>query len=191
MRDIVKLGCILMTYTLVVGIALAAVNIKTMPRIEANKAAAENAARTKVLPDMAGEYEKKNDGSDLSYWIGYIDKEKTEIGGFIFTAKGTGYSSTIEIMVGVDIHGKIAGVKILSQQETPGLGAKAVEIHRGESEPWFTRQFKGKSVEDDIKVTKDGGNIDAITGATITSRTITTSINTGLVTLKDIVGGQL
>lgn len=190
MRDIAKIGCILMTYTLVVGVALAFVNIKTEPVIEANKAAAENAALAEVLPDMAGDYELKDEDTDFPYWVGYRDAEKKEIGGYIVIARGAGYSSLIETMVGVDVNGIITGVKILFQQETPGLGAKSVEIHRGESGPWFTGQFRGKSIMDDIKIAKDGGSIDAITGATITSRTITDSINREVVKLKEIMGIQ-
>ena len=190
MRDIAKIGCILMIYTLVVGVALAFVNIKTEPIIEANKAAAENAALAEVLSDMAGDYELKGEDTDFSYWIGYKDMEKSEIGGFIVIARESGYSSIIETMIGTDVDGIITGVKILFQQETPGLGAKSVEILRGESEPWFTRQFRGKSIMDVIKVSEDGGSIDAITGATITSRAITDSINREAIKLKEIMGIQ-
>ena len=58
------------------------------------------------------------------------------------------------------------------------LGAKATEIKPGEETPWFQQQFAGKSPVD-IKVDKDGGQIVSITGATITSRTVTTSIQKG------------
>ena len=191
MRDIIKFGCILMAYTLVVSVALAFVNIKTTPLIEVNKAAAENSARKEVMPGMSGDYELKGEGSDFPYWIGYKGGEKSEIGGYIFITSGTGYSSTIETMVGVDVNGTITGVKILFQQETPGLGARAEEINRGENEPWFTRQFKGKSLEDDIKVEKDDGTIDSVTGATITSRAITDSVSEGIAKLNKIVGGRI
>ena len=90
MRDIAKIGCILMIYTLVVGVALAFVNIKTEPIIEANKAAAENAALAEVLSDMAGDYELKGEDTDFSYWIGYKDMEKSEIGGYIVISHESG-----------------------------------------------------------------------------------------------------
>ena len=184
-----KLGIILMVYALVAGGALAFVNIKTDPLIIKNRIAEENNARAEILPVMAGGYEEKNERSDFPYWIGYRDAGKKEIGGYVFIALGTGYSSVISAMVGVDPGGKIIGVKVLSQQETPGLGAKVVEIRHGESDPWFTRQFSGKTVQDDIKVKKDGGTIDSITGATISSRAVTNSINAGLKKLMGIVGG--
>ncbi len=115
--------------------------------------------------------------------------EKKEPGGYIFVTRGNGYSSTIETMVGVDMYGKIRNAKILFQQETPGLGAKVEEIRYRETESWFTKQFKGKTVTDDIRVIKDGGNIDAVTGATISSRAVTNSINSGLVELEKTIGG--
>ncbi|HDY86745.1 MAG TPA: RnfABCDGE type electron transport complex subunit G [bacterium] len=191
MRDIIKFGCILMAYTLVVSVALAFVNIKTTPLIEVNKVAAENFARKEVLPGMSGDYELRGEGSEFPYWIVYKDAEKSEIGGYIFITSGEGYSSTIETMIGVDVNATITGVKILFQQEIPGLGAKAEEIIHGENDPWFTRQFKGKSFGDNIKVEKDGGTIDSITGATITSRAITDYISEGLTKLNNIMGGRI
>ncbi len=128
-------------------------------------------------------------GNEFSCWTGYFDAEKSRPGGYIFIVEGTGYSSTIKTMVGVDQQGVITGVKILSQQETPGLGAKVEEILYGETEPWFTRQFKGKTASDNIRVATAGGNIDSITGATISSRTVTNSINRGLAQLVKKVGG--
>ena len=188
MRDILKLGFILLAYSLIAGIALAYVNIKTKPTIAENKSASENNAREEVLPGMEGGFEVKGEDSDFPYWIGYIDNSKTQIGGYVFIAKEKGYSSVVETMVGVDNEGKINGIKVLSQQETPGLGTKIVEIRHGDTEPWFYKQFTGKNASDNIMVTKDGGNIEAITGATITPRAVTSSINKGLNRLKEATG---
>jgi electron transport complex protein RnfG len=64
---------------------------------------------------------------------------------------------------------------VLSQQETPGLGTRCQEIRRGETEPWWQAQFKGKRISE-VAVDKDNGIIQSITGATITSRAITDGI---------------
>jgi len=193
MRDILKLGVILMIYNVVAGASLAYVNIMTKERITANKAVFEDAARKEVLPGMDGGFEQKGalkvGDYDCPYWIGYADKAKTAPGGYVFIARGKGYSSVIGTMVGVGKDGKITGVKVISQQETPGLGTRIAEIRYGESDPWFYRQFKGKSTEDNLKVKKDGGTIDAVTGATISPRAVTNSINKGLVKLREAVGG--
>jgi Na+-translocating ferredoxin:NAD+ oxidoreductase subunit G len=184
-----------MAYSLAAGAALGYVNLKTKPIIMSNKEAAEKSSRLEVLPGMTGGFESKGnmtvDGREFPLWIGYKDEAKKQPGGYVFIAKGKGYSSVIETMVGVGLDGKITGNKILSQQETPGLGTKVIESRPNENNPsWFTGQFVGKSAEDNLKVKKDGGEIDAVTGATVTPRAITNSINKGLVKLKEVVGGK-
>jgi len=187
-RDILKLGAILTIYAVTAGGALALVNIQTSPLIEANRTAAQDEARGRVLPGMAGGYELQDAESELPYWIGYRDAAKSEVGGYIFIAYGPGYSSTVETMIGVGTDGKIVGAVVLFQQETPGLGAKVEEVRHGEDEPWFTRQYIGMSRSDNIAVTKDGGTIDSITGATISSRAVTNSIRRGLELLQEKTG---
>lgn len=193
MRDILKLGVILMIYNVVAGASLAYVNIMTKDRVAENKATSDDTARKEVLPGMDGGFEQKGalkvGDYDCPYWIGYADKAKTVSGGYLFIARERGYSSVIETMVGVGENGRITGIKVIFQQETPGLGAKITEIRYGESAPWFYRQFKGKSAEDNLKVKKDGGTIDSVTGATISPRAVTDSINKGLAKLKETVGG--
>ena len=79
-----------------------------------------------------------------------------------FTSKG--FSGTINIMVGFDMDGNIVGTSVISHAETPGLGAKMTE-------PAFASQFVGKNPSSfRLSVTKDGGDVDAITASTITSR---------------------
>ena len=191
MREIIKFGTILMLYTLVAGALLAFVYIKTSPIIESNKMAASgDTVRIQVLPGMNGGFEQQGEGSEFPYWIGYPDAGKKKPGGYILIARGKGYSSTIEIMVGVDIEGAITGVKVLFQQETPGLGDKIEEIRAGEDAPWFTRQFIGKSASDNLSLKKDSGFIDAISGATISSRAVTNSIKNGLNNLRTVLAGK-
>jgi len=75
-----------------------------------------------------------------------------------------GYGGAIDILIGIEPDGRLRGIRIISQQETPGLGAKI-----GESE--FLDQFARLSV-DEIALSRDGGAIDAITGATISSKAV-------------------
>jgi Predicted NADH:ubiquinone oxidoreductase, subunit RnfG len=71
------------------------------------------------------------------------------------------------MLVGFDFKGEIKGIKILSQEETPGLGAKIDEIKFGEKKPWFLQQFEGRLAgELDLR------DIQAITGATISSKAV-------------------
>ena len=191
MREIVKLSTVLMIYTLVAGALLAFVYIKTSPIIESNKMASSgDTVRIQVLPGMDGGFEQKGEGSEFPYWIGYMDAGRKKPGGYILIARRKGYSSTIETMVGVDIEGTVTGVKVLFQQETPGLGDKIEEIRAGEDAPWFTRQFIGKSASDNLAFTKDGGVIDAITGVTISSSAVTNSIKNELNNLQAALAGE-
>jgi len=187
---IVKLGSILLTYCLVAGVLLALVHIKTAPVIEANKASSGEAVMVEILPGMDGGFVQQGEETAFPYWIGYSKPGKRNPGGYIFIALGKGYSSTIETMVGVDINNVITGVKVLFQQETPGMGDKIEEVSPGENDPWFTRQFIGKSVNNTITLAADGGGIDAISGATISSLAVTESIASGLRNLKDALAGK-
>jgi Na+-translocating ferredoxin:NAD+ oxidoreductase subunit G len=93
--------------------------------------------------------------------------------GYALFVSGTGYSGDIKMLLGIDAKGKISGVEILSQSETPGLGARCIEIKRGHNEPWFLKQFNGKDAAS-LKL-KD---IETITGSTITSKAILESLQT-------------
>lgn len=81
-----------------------------------------------------------------------------------------GYGGPIELMVGIDGKGKVSGVKVLNHRETPGLGANIVGTK-------FLDQFKGKTFDDPIEPKKD---IDAITGATISSRAVCVGVREAL-----------
>ena len=140
-----------------------------------------------VLPGMHGGYNQQGEGSEFSYWIGFLDLGKSKPGGYIFIASGESFASTIETMVAVDTDGKIVGIKVISHEETPGYGDKIEEIREGEDAHWFTGQFIGKSASDSIALKEDSVDIDAITGATVSSNAVTESINTGLKKLVKIM----
>ncbi len=177
-----------MVYSLTAGTLLAYVYIKTEPIIQANRSAVDPKVLSAVLPGMDGGYELKG-STEFPYYIGYKDPGKTVVGGYIFTASGKGYSSTVKTLVGVDTTFTIVGARVTSQQETPGLGDKLIEIKPGATSPWFTDQFKGLSIKDKIAVKKDAGTIDALTGATISSRGVANSIQTGLKNMQAALTG--
>jgi electron transport complex protein RnfG len=131
-----------------------------------------------VLTGMTGGFVKTAGASGFEYWTGYTDAAKKTPGGYAFIAKGEGFASTIQTLVGVGVNGKIVGTKVIFQEETPGYGDRILEVKEGEKSPWFTSQFMGKSGTVALKA--DGGAIDAITGATISSKAVTSSIDAGL-----------
>ncbi|MBW1679912.1 MAG: RnfABCDGE type electron transport complex subunit G [Deltaproteobacteria bacterium] len=96
-----------------------------------------------------------------------------------YGSAATGYHGLIEVMVGIDINGKITGVSIMTHTETPGLGARVVE-------PAFTGQFKGLVLSDALKVKKDGGKIDSVSGATFSSRGVVTAVRQALESFSKI-----
>ncbi len=192
MKNILKLSFILGCFCIAAAFSLAGVNKITKPRIELERKKAINNALKFVLPYAKTITENKTP-DDKIYYSGFSTEDTTQSPtGYAFITYGQGYSSRIQTMVGIDNEGIIQAISILFQQETPGLGAKATEIKPGEETPWFQQQFEGKSPVD-IKVDKDGGEIVSITGATITSRTVTTSIQKGfdLLSLKKKVGRHL
>ena len=90
-------------------------------------------------------------------------------------ASAMGFSDQIIIMVGLDKANNIVNYEVLSQKETPGLGTKCVD--------WFKNQINGKSIDTDFKVKQDGGDVDAITAATISSRAFLNAVENARETL--------
>jgi electron transport complex protein RnfG len=106
---------------------------------------------------------------DLTYNLAY-DAEGNFIGAAVKTYSKNGFGGKIELMVGMLANGVINKVSVLSQAETPGLGANMV------NEKWKS-QFDGKDPKNFIlKVKKDGGDVDAITAATISSRAVSEAV---------------
>ena len=83
-----------------------------------------------------------------------------------------GYSSIIKMLVGIDSHNKITELRVLEQMETPGLGANIEKIE-------FYEQFTGLT-QDDIALKNEGGEIDGVTGATISSRAVIAGVKDAL-----------
>ncbi len=82
--------------------------------------------------------------------------------GLAYDGTAAGYKGPIDVMVGLTPEGKLTGVSVMTQKETPGLGAKIVE-------PAFTDQFKGQDMSGELKMASEGGKISAISGATVSS----------------------
>ncbi len=189
MKDILKLGGILLLVTAIAGAALSMVNSITKPKIEYQKQLIAKQALQAAIPSANPDLiEEVKENEQVIYYIGYGDSSKQAIAGYAFLAKQPGYSSVIETMVGVDTTGKILGIKIIAQTETPGLGTKITEVKYGQTSSWFQDQFVNQRGAG-LAVDKDGGQIKSITGATISSRAVTVSIKNGLETLENRIGG--
>jgi len=157
---------------LVASLALALVNNVTKGPIEkVNQEKIANAV-AKVLPaykeytiDTVTVETPKGDAQMVRYTA--VNEAGELVGKAIESFDDNGFGGRLSAMVGFDAEGNISGYEILASAETPGLGAKA--------DQWFQKDGKGNVIglnpaNDNITVKKDGGQVDAITGSTITSR---------------------
>ena len=159
----------LLVICLVCSGLLAGVYALTKEPIDAAAKAKNEAAIMEVLPETAKAIEEERtvefEGASYTYNLAYDELGNTV--GCAINVAPVGFGGPIAIKVGFDVSGVIWNTKVLSQAETPGLGAKCVE-------PSFSDQFKGfNPAEKTLAVKKDGGDVDAITASTITSRAYT------------------
>ena len=168
---ILRLSLILFVIAGIVALALAGVNSITAPAIEKLNAEKTQQAIEAVLP--GGYDEEITDYADAT---GLVSKVYKGANGYALEVKPGGFDNTITMMVGVGFDGNVLGISIVSHTETAGLGAvAAAKTSAGEA---FRGQFVGKSGS--VLVTKDGGTVEAITGATITSRAVCDGVNAAL-----------
>ncbi|MGL4957173.1 MAG: RnfABCDGE type electron transport complex subunit G [Bacteroidales bacterium] len=98
-------------------------------------------------------------------------REGKSVGFAVETFSDNAFSGRIKLMVGFLPDGTISGISVIEQNETPGLGAKMIDVQVEGKKPVFTTQFVGKHPKTSkLTVTKDGGEVDAITASTISSR---------------------
>ena len=184
---IVQLVVVLGLITFLCALILGVINGVTKDKIAQNAVETRNAAMAEIIPDadfedmdvnlsaedvaaagvslpagrtaaaITGVYKATKDGADAGYCVQVTPK---------------GFGGVLTMIVGINADGTIAGAKVTSHSETPGLGAKS------QADPNWITQYSGQTADGQLQVTKDGGTINAITGATITSRAVTDGVNT-------------
>jgi Na+-translocating ferredoxin:NAD+ oxidoreductase subunit G len=204
--EIIKLAAALTLVCIISGVVISFAHSSTEQRIEAQKLREQKSALSEVfapgtrIVDTVGT-------SPLPgrFWIGRNGQSTI---GYAFVVESKGFSGTIKYIAGIDEQGRITGMKILSQSETPGLGARVEELVSGKSlwnafgglgknsYQWFAEQFKGINVNrhlsvstalewpflpEGIKTEFTGSNtVSAITGATVTTKAVVASIEKNL-----------
>ena len=165
---VLRLALTLLAITAVVAAALAGVNMITEPAIAELTAQKTQEAIELVLP---------GGGDPVDFpETALVSKVYASDSGYAVEVTPGGFDNTVTMMVGVDTEGKVLGISIISHTETAGLGAVAAAgTPAGEA---FRAEFVGASGS--VSVTKDGGEVEAITGATITSRAICVGVNAAL-----------
>lgn len=166
---LVNMVVVLFIITLVAGLSLGYVNDLTLePKAQARLAKKVEALKA-VLPSfdndpIAAMLKVKSESSRDSIEIYPAFMNNRFVGAAVTGASEKGYSGLVKLMVGFLPDGTINNIAVLEQKETPGLGTKM----KGEK---FLRQFRGKDPSSfNLKVEKDGGGVDALAGATISTR---------------------
>lgn len=169
---IASLVIVLGLICLVVAALLGLVNNVTVGPIAANNEQTVQDSLLVVLPADAYE-EVAYDEDSVTIDTGTAVPVKAvyqagEDGYVVETLSPNGFGGSIDMMAGIGSDGTVTGIAVISHSETSGLGSKATD-------PEWQAQFVGAA--DVVKVTKDGGDINAITGSTITSRAICDGVN--------------
>lgn len=170
MKEMVRYGFILAVICIAAAGLLAGVYSLTKPKILAQAQAGEEASLKEVIPE-AENFEPIKKGKTTLYYRA-VDKEGKFIGA-AFKAYGDGYASDIETVVGMLKDGTITAIKVISQNETPGLGTRVTE-------PDFTRQFNRINIQ-------NLDEVQAITGATISSTAVIDSVKERAHIIKGLI----
>ena len=177
---ILMLVVVLGLITFVCALLLGVINGITKDKIAQNAVETRNAAMSVILPEA----ESFADVEVSADWTAPADKNQPVISGVYEAQAGgqtigycvevnpKGFGGALTLIVGINADGTVAGAQVTSHGETPGLGAKA------KTDPNWITQFAGQPADGSLAVTKDGGTINSITGATITSRAVTLGVNT-------------
>lgn len=169
-KEILKPTAILFAICVIVSAALAGTNLLTEDKIAEQAAAKAEESRKLVLPG-AEQFMELSLEEGSSFYMGSAGDRLT---GYVFETAAKGYGGDVSVMTGISAEGEITGVVILSHGETPGLGANAEKEE-------FRDQFKQPVSENTIEVVKyqtpAEGQIEAMTGATITSTAVTNAVN--------------
>jgi electron transport complex protein RnfG len=189
MKNIVSITLKLFVITVVAAALLGVVFSITKEPIARQEEKAAEEARLAAFPDAAN---FEDSGAEIPDEYGIItsvynalDKDGNVIGATL-SITTRGYSSGLNMTVGLGADGKIKGVIIGDNNETQGLGKKAAE-------PAFNGQFPGKAYDNPLKVVKASpgeSDIQAITGATITSKAVTNAVNTAVEFYKQLGGAK-
>jgi electron transport complex protein RnfG len=171
----VRLIIILTVTSLIAGAALAFTYEATMPRIRVNETKARQEALKDVVPATV-RFTTLKLKVQLTGASGKPEPKELEIyrcldsagqvAGLAYIAEPAGFADLIQVMVGLDpVDRKVLAIRVLDLKETPGLGVKVREDR-------FTRQFRGKSLEDAFAAARSGSDVQAVTGATISSKAV-------------------
>ncbi len=168
MRDVIRMIVVLATLAAVSGFVLWGVKTGTAAKIEYQQLKfVKGPAIIEILQGCTNDpivdrFKIKDGEIERSFYVGVFDGKANAVA---YETFGKGFGGDIGVMVGVNLEtDELLGMGVTTHAETPGLGSRAKD------DPSFRAQFKGLSITEPMKVKPDGGQIDAVSGATITSR---------------------
>ena len=174
---ILRLTVTLLAICAFVALALAGVNTITKDKIAANKAAKTTAALQQVLPGVTNVTEVAFVDD-----TGMVSKVYQSESGYAVEVAPSGFGGAITMMVGINGAGEVTGISIISHAETPGLGAvAAAATDKGVA---FREQFAG--LVSGITIGSGENQIDALSGATISSQAVVDGVNAALECVKNM-----
>ena len=177
MKEYIRMVVVLTVIATVCGFLLAAVRKGTETRIEEQVLQyVQGPAVNKVLSSSTNDLIQDRQAiriQDQDYLI-FVGERNDQPWAVAFESSAGGYGGNIGVLVGYDIeHDKLTGIGILTHSETPGLGSRVTEST-------FTGNFNNKALNANFNVKQDGGFIDAVTGATISSRAVCSAVRKSL-----------
>ena len=156
------------------GGLLASIRNSTQEQIDNQKLAfVQGPAIREILTDSSNDpikdrFEIDDNGDKRKFFVGKYDGKANVVA---FETFGKGYGGDVGVMVGINTkEDKILGVRVTTHSETPGVGARA------KTELDFVSQFNDQNLSDTYKVKGDGGQVDALSGATLTSRAVSSAL---------------
>ncbi len=180
---LINMVVVLFTITLIASAGVGAVNMITEEPIAAAKAAATQAALGQVLPAFEATEAEELTIDEMPIKVHTAKSGEEVVGYAVETMTKSGFSGVVKLMVGFLPDGTINNVNVLQQAETPGLGTKMCD----EGNPLLAG-VKGQQATGTFKVKKDGGEVDALTAATISSRAYLEAVNRACVAMMNVTG---
>ncbi len=187
---LINMVAVLFSITLIASAGVGAVNMITVEPIAAAKAAATQQALSEVLPafERTSIDELEVDGLPIRV---YTASNGEALAGYaVETMTKQGFNGVVKLMVGFLPDGTVTNVNVLEQSETPGLGTKMTEEGNPLLASIRNRKLEEKKlVGGKLAVTKDGGDVDALTAATISSRAYVDAINRAWMAMTSVKEG--
>ena len=174
MREMLRLFIAVVVFSAVSGGVLAAMQNATKEKIEYQQLKFVKGPTIKAIMDgssndpLIDRLRIQDEAAERNIFIGEFDGKKNTVAFEVF---GKGFGGVLGVIVGVNLDtDKIVGIGVTTHSETPGVGSRA------KTDPSFAAQFKGRSIKDPLQIKPDGGQIDAMSGATVTSRGVSGTV---------------